>query len=198
MKNLGGLKYLFEIEATRSRQGIFLSQMIYVLDFLSKVGLPNYKSADTPVVHNHKLGGLSDQVPIDKERYKKLFGKLIYLSHTRPDIANVVNIVNQFMHYPSEDNMDAVILILLFLKSSHGKWLMFSKNSHLNIDGYTNVNWARNISDKKSTSGYCTFVHKSGYMKEQKAKGNSINNAKAEFQRMAKGRLCEFYWLKGC
>ena len=35
---------------------------------------------------------------------------------------------------------------------------MFSKNNHLNVDGYTDVDWARNISDRKSTFGYFTFI----------------------------------------
>ena len=63
-------------------------------------------------------------------------GKLIYLSHTRPNIAYAVSVVNQFMHCPSEDHMDVVIQILRYLKSSPGKGLMFSKNNQVNVDGY--------------------------------------------------------------
>ncbi|RVW42149.1 Retrovirus-related Pol polyprotein from transposon RE1 [Vitis vinifera] len=54
-----------------------------------------------------RLGEYSDQASTDKGRYQRLVGKLIYLSHTRPDIAYAVNIVSQFMHNPSEDHMDA-------------------------------------------------------------------------------------------
>ena len=66
-------------------------------------------------------------------------GKLIYLSHTWPDIAYAVSVVSQFMHCPSEDHMDAVMRILRYLKSSPGKGLMFSKNGHLNVVGYTDA-----------------------------------------------------------
>ena len=46
------------------------------------------------------------------------------------------------MHCPSEDNMDVVIQNFHYLKSSHGKGLMFFKNNHLiHIDVYTNVDW---------------------------------------------------------
>lgn len=38
--------------------------------------------------------GYSDQILADKERYQKLVGKLIYLSHTRPDIISAVSIVS--------------------------------------------------------------------------------------------------------
>jgi hypothetical protein len=39
-------------------------------------------------------------------------GKLIFLLHTRPDFAYVVKVVGQFMHNPSEEHMNAMILIL--------------------------------------------------------------------------------------
>ena len=83
-----------------------------MLDLLYEVGLLDCKLVDTPIVQNHKLGEYSYHVPTNKERYQILVGKLIYLSHTRPDIAYVVSVVSQFMHCPSEDHMDAVIRIL--------------------------------------------------------------------------------------
>ena len=120
-----------------------------MLDLLSEVGLLECKPADTPIIQNHNLGEYLDQVPTNKERYQRLVGKLIYLSHTRPD-TNVVSVVSQFMHSPSEDHMDAVIPILRYLKSSPGRGLLFSKNDHLRVDGYTNADWAGNILDRKS------------------------------------------------
>ena len=50
MKNHGGLKYFLGIEVTRSKQGIFLSQMKYVLDLLSEERLLDCKPAETPIV----------------------------------------------------------------------------------------------------------------------------------------------------
>ncbi|RDX85691.1 hypothetical protein CR513_33089, partial [Mucuna pruriens] len=41
-----------------------------------------------------------------------LRGKMIYLSHTRSDIAYVVNVVSQFMHDPRERQLQAVERIL--------------------------------------------------------------------------------------
>ena len=130
------------IEVARSRQGIFLSQRKYVLDLLTEVGMLECKPVDTPIVQNHRLGEYPHQAPTDKGRYQRLVRKLIYLSHTRPDIAYAVSVVSQFMHNPSEDHMDAVIWILRYLKSSPGTGLMFSKNSHLRINGYTDADWA--------------------------------------------------------
>ncbi|XP_034217382.1 uncharacterized mitochondrial protein AtMg00810-like [Prunus dulcis] len=36
--------------------------------------------------------------------------------------------------------------------------LLFSKNGNLEVIGYTNADWAGSITDKRSTSGYFTFV----------------------------------------
>ena len=196
MKHLGGLKYFLGIEVARSKAGILLSQRKYVLDLLTEVGLLECKPMDTPIVQNHRLGEYSDQVPADKVRYQRLVGKLIYLSHTRPNIAYAVSVVSQFMHNPSEDHMGVVIRILRYLKSSPGKGLLFSKNAHLNIEGYTYADWAGNILDRKSTSSYFTFV--GGNLvtwRSKKKKVVALSSAEAEFRGMANG-LCELLWLR--
>lgn len=196
MKNLGGLKYFLGIEVSTSRQGIFLSQRKYVLDLLTEAGMLGCKPVDTPIVQNHRLGEYPDQAPTDKGRYQRLVEKLIYLSHTHPDIAHTVSVVSQFMHNPSEDHMDAVTRILRYLKSSPGKELMFSKNSHLIINGYTDADWAGNISDRRSTSRYFMFV--GGNLvtwRSKKQKVVALSSAEAEFRGMAKG-LCELLWIK--
>jgi Reverse transcriptase (RNA-dependent DNA polymerase)/Integrase core domain len=108
MKNLGGLKYFLGIEVVRTKEGISLSQRKYVLDLLTETGMLDCKPVDTPVVQNLKLGDCPDQVPTNKERYQRLVGKLIYLSHTKPDIAYAVSLVSQFMHAPSEQHMETV------------------------------------------------------------------------------------------
>ena len=73
------------------------------------MGLLECKPVDTLIVQNHRLGEYSDQAPTDKARYQRLVGKLIYLSHTRLDIAYAVSVVSQFMHNPSKDHMGVVI-----------------------------------------------------------------------------------------
>jgi hypothetical protein len=92
--------------------------------------------------------------------------------------------------------MDAVVRILRYLKSAPGKGLMFSKNDHLDIEGYTDADWAGNLSDRKSTSGYFTFV--GGNLvtwRSKKQKVVALSSAEAEFRGMAKG-LCELLWLR--
>ncbi|KAL6294169.1 hypothetical protein ACE6H2_002311 [Prunus campanulata] len=196
MKNLGGLKYFLGIEVARSKQGIFLSQRKYVLDLLAETGMLDCKPVDTPIVQNHHLGEYPNQAPTNKERYQRLVGRLIYLSHTRPDIAYAVSVASQFMHCPSEDHMDAVFRILKYLKSAPGKGLLFTKNGHLNISGYTDADWAGNVTDRRSTSGYFTFV--GGNLVTWRSKKQNVvalSSAEAEFRGMTKG-ICELLWLR--
>lgn len=72
---------------------------------------------------------------------------------------------------------------------------MFSRNNHLWIKYYTYVDWTRNISDRKATSGYFTLI--GGNLitwKSKKKKVIALSTIEAEFCGMAKG-LCELLWL---
>ena len=99
---LGQLKYFLEIKVAHSRQGIFISQQKYVTDLLRETGKTTCKPASTPIDPNLKLGKAEKDVTMDREMYQHLVGRLIYLSHTRPDIAYAMTVINQFMHSPKE------------------------------------------------------------------------------------------------
>ena len=129
LKDLGNLRYFLEIEVARSAQGISLCQRKYVIDLLIETSMLDCKPVETPIEVNHGLSIQGDQVPTDKDQYQRLVGRLIYLSHTRPDITYVVNIVSQFMHSPSKEHMDVVYQVLRYPKSSPGKGLFFERNN---------------------------------------------------------------------
>ncbi|BBH05691.1 hypothetical protein Prudu_017155 [Prunus dulcis] len=151
-----------------------------------ETGMLDCKPIDTPSEQNHKLGLYLDQVPTDKERYQRLGEKLIYLSHTRPDITYAVSVVSQFMHSHSEDRMGVVMRILRYLKVTSGKGLMFCKYGHTDVEGYTDADWASSITDRRSTSGYFTFVGNNPVTwRSKKQKVVSRSSAEAEYRGMA-------------
>ncbi|XP_070677787.1 uncharacterized mitochondrial protein AtMg00810-like [Malus domestica] len=196
MKELGELKYFLGIEVARSKHGIFLPQRKYVLDLSAETGMLDCKHVDTPIEQNHRLGLFPDQIPTLKELYQRLVGRLIYLSHTRPDIAYAISVVSQFMHSPSEAHMDAVTRILRYLKMAPDRGLVFSKNDHLNVEGYTYADWACSITDRRSTSGYFTFM--GGNLVTWRSKKQKVvtrSSAEVEFRGMSHG-VCELLWLK--
>jgi hypothetical protein len=196
IKDLGTLKYFLGIEVARSKHGIFISQRKYILDLLKETGMLECKAIDNPVEVNVKLGECGKSPLVDKGRYQRLVGRLIYLSHTCPNIAYAVSVVSQFMHTPREPHMEVVYRILRYLKSSPGKGLLFSQHDHLKIEAYTDADWAGSITDRRSTSGYCTFV--GGNLVTWRSKKQSVvarSSAEAEFRTMAQG-VCEILWLK--
>ncbi|XP_020417302.1 uncharacterized protein LOC109948529 [Prunus persica] len=169
MKDLGSLKYFLGVEVTRSKHGLFLSQRKYVMDLLADIGMLDCKPADTLIVENHKLGVYVDQVPTNRERYQKLVGRLIYLSFTRPDIAYA---------------------------SAPGRGLLFKKNSHLDLESYTDADYAGNITDRRSTSSYFTFV--GGNLVTWRSKKQNVvsqSSAESKYRGIAQG-VCEILWLR--
>ncbi|CAL8141056.1 unnamed protein product [Prunus armeniaca] len=202
-KSLYGLKqslraWFARFAASMKKFGYVQSNSDHTLSLKrhKETGMLDCKPIDTPSEHNHKLGLYPDQVPADKERYQRLVGKLIYLSHTRPDIAYAVSVVSQFMHSLSEYHMGAVMRILRYLKVTPGKGLMFCNYGHTDVEGYTDADWAGSVTDKRSTFGYFTFV--GGNLvtwRSKKQKVVSRSNAEAEYRGMAQG-VCELLWLR--
>ena len=196
MKDLGPLKYFLGIEVSRSEKGIFLSQRKYALDLLQETGMSACQPADTPMEEGLKLCIDSNQVPTDKGRYQRLVGRLMYLAHTRPDLAYALSIVSQFMHNPGEQHMSAIMRILRYLKSTPGKGVLFSKGvDHLKVEAYTDADWAGSIDDRRSTSGFFAFV--GGNLVTWKSMKQNVvarSSAESEYRGMAL-RICEVLCL---
>lgn len=106
----------------RSKEGIIISQRKYILDLLNETGLLGCKPVDMPMDSTKKMNRSEESIPVAKGRYQRLVGKLIYLSHTRPDIAYSVSVVSQHMNNPTEDHLDAVNRILRYLKDDSRSW----------------------------------------------------------------------------
>ena len=104
MKDLGHLKYFLGIEVSRSNKGIFLSQRKYVLDLLQETSMSACQPVDAPIEEGLKLCVETNQVSVDKGRYQRLVGILMYLAHTRSDLAYALSIVSQFMHNPRKQH----------------------------------------------------------------------------------------------
>ncbi|RVW47126.1 Retrovirus-related Pol polyprotein from transposon RE1 [Vitis vinifera] len=195
IKDLGNLKYFLGMEIARSKKGIAVSQRKYVLDLLNETGMLGCKPAETPMDTTVKLEESDGSAPVDKGRYQRLVGKLIYLSHTRPDIGFSVSVVSQFMNNPIEKHMTAVIRILRYLKMTPGKGLFFQRTTKKEIEIFSDADWAGSVTDRRLTSGYCSFVW--GNLVTWRSKKQSVvarSSAEAEFRAMAQG-ICEGIWL---
>lgn len=190
VKDLGAWRYFLGMEFARSKKGIFVSQRKYVLDLLEETGMLKCKPSETPIQLGNKTKMLEGD-PVDKGSYQRLIGKLIYLSHTRPNIAFVVSLVSQYMHAPYQGHLDVVYKILRYSKQTPGKGLFFAKNDDRKVKVFTNADWAGSIDDRKSTSGYGTLLW--GNLVTWCSKKQSMvtrSSAEAEYRAMAHG-ICE-------
>ena len=158
IKEPRNLKYFLGIEVARSRHEIFISQHKYVINLLRDTRKLAYKLASISIDPNHKLGEVEGDKNTDKEAYQRLVGRLIYLSHTRPNIAYTMSIVSQFMHRPNELHLQAVYKLLHYLKGTLGKGILFKKGAKLTLEAYTNADYASSTIDRRSTTRYCTFL----------------------------------------
>ena len=112
------------MEVARSKRGFSISQRKYTLDLLEETSMLGCKPIETPIEQGGKAK-LIEGDTVNKGRYQQLVGKLIYLSHTRPNITFAVSVVSQYMHSSCQGHFDAVYRILRYLKKTPGKGLFF-------------------------------------------------------------------------
>ena len=62
------------------------------------------------------------------------------------------------MHSSMKSHLEVVYKILRYLKGSPRRGLFFKKSDSKKIEIYTDVDWAGSTDDRKSTTGYCTYV----------------------------------------
>jgi hypothetical protein len=147
MKDLGTLSYFLGLEVTSSNDGYYLSQAKYAFSLLSRVGLTDSKIASNPLETNVKLLAMDGEPLLDATLYKQLVSSLIYLNVTWPDIANVVDLVSQFMSAPRFTHYDVVLRILHYVKGTMFHGLHFSSHSSLELWACSNVDWASDPTD---------------------------------------------------
>ncbi|RDX98147.1 hypothetical protein CR513_18999, partial [Mucuna pruriens] len=63
---------------------VMISQRKYVFDLFKEIGKLGCKTTRVPIEQNHKIESKESPL-VEKSQYLRLVGKLIYLSHTRPN-----------------------------------------------------------------------------------------------------------------
>ena len=96
-KDFGKLKYFLGIEIAQSNSSMIMSQRKYVFDILKETGMLDCKPVDTPMDPNFKLVSGQGEPLRDPKRYRRLVGRLNYLTIILPDISFLVSVDSQFL-----------------------------------------------------------------------------------------------------
>ncbi|KAJ9560596.1 hypothetical protein OSB04_005756, partial [Centaurea solstitialis] len=196
MKDLGKLHYFLGLEVLSDVSGTYLCQAKYISDLLSKAGLSDTKVASTPLEYNLHLTPSASTPLQDPTRYRQLVGSLVYLTVTRPDIAYAVHTVRQFMAAPRSDHYAAILRILRYLKGTMFHGLYFFSTSSLDLRGFSDADWDSDMTDRRSTIGYCFFLGDS--LISWRSKKQSLiarSSTEAEYRALADTSQ-ELIWLR--
>ncbi|KAK2966198.1 hypothetical protein RJ640_008764 [Escallonia rubra] len=158
IKDLGKILYFLGIEVACSPSSIVICQRKYALDILEESGLLDAKPSSFPIDSKYKLQTNIGPLCANLGRYRRIVGRLLYLTITRPDISYAVHILSQFMHSPRQPHLDAAYRVLHYLKGSLGQGLFFPSAGPLSMPAYCDIDWAGYPTTRRSTIGYIGFL----------------------------------------
>ena len=107
---------------------------------------------------NVKLRRDEGELLQDPTLYRKLVGSLIYLTITRPDISFVVHTVSKFMQNPRHLHLTAIQRIIKYLFATPSRGLFFPAGAPIQLQAYSDVDWAGCPDTRKSTTDWCMFL----------------------------------------
>jgi hypothetical protein len=147
MKDLGELRYFLDIEVIQSPKGIWLLQRQYALNKLSEYGMMGCKPILIPLEQNVKLSADEGDLVEDTTMHRRIVGSLIYMTIIRPNLSCAIGVVSQFMQTPQKPHLDVVKHVLRYIKHTLQCGIFYEAKSQLQVHGYTDADWAGNVSD---------------------------------------------------
>lgn len=132
-----------------------MDQILAIKVLIKNFNVENCKVFKTPMEKNLNLERNVDESKRTCLPYKELLGSLMYIMlGTRPDICYSISYFGQFQDCATDEHFKHLLRVLKYLKFTVEYKLYFHYTSS-NIIGYADSDWANDVQDRKSISGYC-------------------------------------------
>lgn len=113
----------------------------------------------------------------------------------RPDIIYSVHILAQFMQKPRENQWQAALRVVRYLKGTLGRGILLSSSTDFSLSIYCDADWNSCPISRRSVSSFVTLVGDSPISwKTQKQDVVSHSSAEAEYRSMSEAAR-EIKWL---
>lgn len=195
MKDLGRVKQCVGLNITRGKDTIMIDQEKYIKEVLSRFNMTDCKTTKTPVEVGLKFSNMQED-PYDCP-YQQAIGCLLFIAQgTRPDISFAVNCLSRYNKEPKSEHWAAVKRVLRYLQGTKHYRLTYTKNGESEIMGYCDADWASDIRDRRSCTGYI-FMLQGGAVSwcSRKQQTVALSTAEAEYMAMSSAAQ-EALWLQ--
>ncbi|XP_065368828.1 uncharacterized protein LOC135961258 [Calliphora vicina] len=203
MKDMGEVSSVLGTKITRGNGFIKIDQSRYIWDVLQRFGMAECNPTTTPIDYNQKLSASMSPEDDESKRnmsevpYMQAIGCLLFAAQiTRPDICYAINFLSRFGINPGRPHWEAVKRVMRYLKGTIDKGIVYKKQTEDEIKGFCDADWAGDVDDRKSTTGY-VFVYQSGAISwsTRKQKTVALSSTEAEFMSLT-AAIQESVWLK--
>ncbi|XP_019242469.1 PREDICTED: uncharacterized protein LOC109222580 [Nicotiana attenuata] len=195
IKDLGRLHYFLGMEVLYKGDGVLISQRKFTMDLLKEFVCTKYSSLSSPLDPSTKLKADESPLLADPSNYRKLVGKLNFLTNTRLDISFSIQHLSQYMQSPRESHLKAAYHVLRYLKGDPSLGIFFSNSKDYGVKAFCDLDWEACPETRKSVSGYIVLLGNSPISwKSKKQSTISLSSAEAEY-RAARQVVGELVWL---